>query len=179
MLRCGTINEVLKQNSIPSNGNITIYWIPGCFRHNWKVARLWAWCFQIWREFCCGPHTTHVTITDDTHATVLQNVKQHSRKGDQGTWQVEFCSHAQYEMTKLEIKPFTLQCRPGPQWLFYIKKHEETDTFLDFGSKAVVNFNRVISQWFEEQEKYFNFSGISYLPQEGYQTHGGLHWETV
>jgi len=22
--------------------------------------------FQIWREFCCGPHTTHVTITDDT-----------------------------------------------------------------------------------------------------------------
>jgi hypothetical protein len=45
-----------------------------------------------------------------------------------------------------------------------MKKH-----FLGLGSKAVVNFNRAVSQWFENQEekKNFNFSGISYLPQEG------------
>jgi hypothetical protein len=54
------------------------------------------------------------------------------------------------------------------------------NTFLDFGSKAVVNFNRAVSQWFEDQEKKnFNCSEISFVPQEGYQTHGGLYWETM
>jgi len=142
------------------------------------VGRLWAWCFQIWKEFCCGSHTTHVTITDDTHATVLQNLKQHSRKGDQETWQLESCSQAQSKMTKLEIKPFTLQYRPGLQWLLSVQKHEETLPWT-LVQKQLWTLTGLYDSGLKTKKKNFNSSGISFVPQEGYQTHGGLYWETM
>jgi hypothetical protein len=69
MLKRGPINEILKQNSNLSTGNIIIHShdVLG-FGRNIAVDYM--------------PHM--ITLTGDTHATVLQNLKQHIRKNDQG-----------------------------------------------------------------------------------------------